>query len=371
VVGATVIVATENNTVYAFDAATGTERWVRHLATPVPGSALPCGNIDPSGITSTPVVDMEHGVVWAVSFSLPARHVLWGLSLTRGAVVSSRDVDPPGANVLAEQQRGALVMVGSRVYVPYGGLFGDCSNYHGWVVGMSTADPSSPAKVTYETPTAGSAIWAPPGPVAASDGSIYVATGNGLPVDVAGQSDSVLRLSPSLEVQSTFTPASYVGLSATDADLGSTSPALLPNGLVFQIGKEGVGYVLHAVALGGVGGEVASGRICEGGFGGTAVDGDVVFVSCYGGLYAVRVTAQPALAVSWSARGVIPGPPTVAGGVVWVVDKRGALAGFSESTGVPVYRHSLGVVGSFPSSAATSGRLFVPDGNRVAAFRGV
>jgi outer membrane protein assembly factor BamB len=371
VVGATVIVATENNTVYAFEAATGTERWVRHLGAPVPGSALPCGNIDPSGITSTPVVDTERGVVWAVSFSLPAQHLLWGLSLTSGAVISSRDVDPPGANVLAEQQRGALVMVGSRVYVPYGGLFGDCSNYHGWVVGMSTSIPSSPAKVTYETPTARSAIWAPPGPVAAADGSIYVATGNGLPVDVAGQSDTVLRLSPSLEVQSTFTPADYVRLSATDADLGSTSPALLPDGLVFQIGKEGVGYVLHAAELGGVGGEAASARICDGGFGGTAVDGDVVFVSCYDGLYAIRVSPKPALLVSWSVRSVRPGPPTVAGGVVWVVDKSGALAGFSESSGSRVYRHSLSVAGSFPSPAAAGGRLFVPDGNRVAAFGGV
>src|SRR5262249_53577602 len=190
VVGATVIVATENDTVYAFDAATGPARWVRHLGPPVPGSALPCGNIDPSGITSTPVIDTERGVVWAVSFSLPARHTLWGLALSSGAVFSSRTVDPPGANVLAEQQRGALVIVGYRVYVPYGGLFGDCSNYHGWVVGMSITDPSSPAQVTYQTPTARSAIWAPPGPTAAPDGSIYVATGNGLPVDVAGQSDS-------------------------------------------------------------------------------------------------------------------------------------------------------------------------------------
>ena len=45
--------------------------------------------------------------------------------------------------------------------------------------------------------------------------------------------------------------------------------------------------------------------------------------------------------------------------------------GFSESTGAPVYRHSLSVAGSFPSPAAAGGRLFVPDGNRVAAFGGV
>jgi outer membrane protein assembly factor BamB len=310
-------------------------------------------------------------VVWLVSFSLPGGHTLWGLSVRSGAVVSSRNVDPPGAQVVALQQRGALVLDGSTVYVPYGGLFGDCGDYHGWVVGMSTANPGGPAKLTYETPTARSAIWAPPGPVVDSAGSIYVATGNGLPVDVAGQSNSVLRLSPALAVQSTFTPNDYASLSASDRDLGSTSPALLPNGLVFQIGKEGVGYLLHAANLGGLGGQAVSAPICAGGFGGTAVDGTVVFVSCFDGLYAVRVSAAPSLAIEWSATSVRPGPPVVAGGVVWVVDRAGALVGFSESGGRQVYRHALSVAGSFPSAAAASGRLFAPDGDRVVAFEGV
>jgi outer membrane protein assembly factor BamB len=371
VVGTTVIVATENDTVYALDAGTGTVRWHRHLGSPVPGSALPCGNINPSGVTGTPVVDAARSVIWVVSFSLPARHTLWGLAVGSGAILSSRDADPPGADVLAQQQRGALVMDGSTVYVPYGGLFGDCSDYHGWLIGLSASNPASTAEVTYETPTARSAIWAPPGAVVAPDGSIYVATGNGLPVDVAGQSDSVLRLSPALAVQSTFTPANFERLSAADQDLGSTSPALLPNGLVFQIGKEGVGYVLHAAQLGGLGGEAASARICAGGFGGTAVDGNQVFVSCYDGLYALRVTAGARLAPLWSATGVRPGPPIVAGGVAWVIDRGGALTGFSEQTGAEVYRHSLGVAGSFPSPAAAAGRLFAPDGDRVAAFQGV
>jgi outer membrane protein assembly factor BamB len=371
VVGSTLMVATENDTVYAFDVVTGAQKWVRHLGTPVPGSALPCGNINPSGITSTPAVDAAHRVVWVVSFSLLAGHTLWGLSVAGGAVVSSRNVDPPGADVVAQQQRGALVMDGSTVYVPYGGLFGDCSDYHGWVVGMSTDNPSSLTKLTYETPTARSAIWAPPGPVVDPAGSIYVATGNGLPVDVAGQSNSVLRLSPALAVQSTFTPSNFAALSATDRDLGSTSPTLVPGGFVFQIGKEGVGYLLRAGNLGGVGGEATSARICDGGFGGTAVDGEVVFLSCFQGLYAVRISAGPALTVDWSAPNVRPGPPIVAGGVVWVIDKAGSLVGFSESAGKEVYDHALHVAGSFPSPAAADGRLFAPDGDRVAVFGGV
>jgi outer membrane protein assembly factor BamB len=371
VVGSTLLVATENNTVYAFDPSTGAQQWVRHLAAPVPGSALPCGNIDPSGITGTPVVDTGRRVVWVVSFSLPAGHTLWGLSLASGAVVSSRHVDPPGAKVVAQQQRGALAMYGSTVYVPYGGLYGDCSDYHGWVVGMSTANPGSGAQLTYVTPTARSAIWAPPGPVVDPAGSIYVTTGNGLPVDVAGQSDSVLRLSPSLAVQSTFTPANFASLSASDRDLGSTSPALLPNGLVFQIGKEGVGYLMHAADLGGVGGEATSARICAGGFGGTVVDGSLLIVSCFDGLYAVRVSDAPAMTVVWSDTSVRPGPPIVAGGAVWVMDRAGALVGFSESAGRQVYRYPLSVAGSFPSPAAGGGRLFAPDGDRVAVFEGI
>jgi outer membrane protein assembly factor BamB len=371
VVGSMLIVATEHNTVYAFDAATGAPRWVRHLGTPVPGSALPCGNIDPSGITGTPAVDAARRVVWVVSFSLPAGHTLWGLALTGGAVVSSRSVDPPGVKVVAQQQRGALVISGSTVYVPYGGLFGDCSDYRGWVVGMSVANSTSRHQLTYQAPTARSAIWAPPGPVVDSAGSIYVATGNGLPVDVAGQSDSVLRLSPELAVESTFTPENFASLSATDRDLGSTSPALVPNGLVFQIGKEGVGYLLHSADLGGVGGEAASARICAGGFGGTAVDGGLIFVSCFDGLYALRVVAGPSLETAWSVTSVRPGPPIVAGGMVWAVDRNGALVGFSESAGRELYRHSLDVAGSFPSPAAGAGRLFAPDGKRVAAFEGI
>ena len=376
VVGSAVIVATEGDTVYALDVSTGSQRWVRHLAAPVPGSSLPCGNIDPSGITGTPVADPARGLLWVVSFSLPSGHTLWSVALASGAVISSRNVDPPGADRRAEQQRGALLMDGSTVYVPYGGLYGDCSDYHGWVVGMSTSAVTSATQLTYETPTARSAIWAPPGPVLGTDGSLFLATGNGIPVDVAGDSNSVVRLSPSLAVEGSFTPANYASLSAADQGLGSTSPAILPGGLVFQVGKQGVGYLLRGTALGGLAGQRASSQICGGGFGGTAVDGESVFVACYDGLFAVSVSAgadgsRPRLAPVWSARGVRPGPPMVAGGAVWAVDKGGALVGFAETTGTEIYRQSIGVAGSFASPAAANGRLFAPDSDRITAFQGI
>jgi outer membrane protein assembly factor BamB len=376
VVGSTLVVATENDTVYAFDADTGVERWSRHLAHPVPKSALPCGNIDPSGITGTPVIDTSTGIVWVVTFSLPGGHMLWGLQMGTGAIASSRPADPPGADARAEQQRGALALDRGSVDIPYGGLYGDCSDYHGWVVGLSARRLTDPTTATFETMAARSGIWAPPGPVVAPGGSIYVATGNGLPVSPADQADSVLRLSPALAVGDSFTDANFVRLSSTDSDLGSTSPALLPGGLVFEIGKEGMGFLLSAAHLGGLGGQLASAHICAGGIGGDAVDGDLVLVSCYDGLYAVavspaRASSPPVLSVRWSATGFQPGPPIVAGGVVWVVKGTGELAGFDLASGARRYSHGVSVAGSFPSPAAAGGWLFVPDGDRVAVFAGV
>src|SRR5207237_8272768 len=59
-----VIAATEADTVYALDAATGQIGWRAKLGTPVNGGSLPCGNIDPSGITGTPVVDPATNTVY-------------------------------------------------------------------------------------------------------------------------------------------------------------------------------------------------------------------------------------------------------------------------------------------------------------------
>lgn len=380
VVGSSVIVATENDTVYSLSAATGVLGWSRHLGTPVDGATLACGNISPSGITGTPVADPATGALWVVIFrsSAPGRspqHLLWSLDLSTGAVTSQQTADPPGSDPRAEQQRGALALANSRVYVPYGGLYSDCSDYHGWVMGYPAARGTAASIVSFETPTVREAgIWAPPGPVVASDGSLYVATGNGTPTTAIDDSDSVVRLSPTLQVEATFTPSNYATLSAGDLDLGSTSPALVAGGLVFQVGKEGVGYVLAAGHLGGLGGQLSSAQVCQGGFGGDAVDGDVVVVSCFEGLYAVRITpeplAHPGLAVVWKASGTRPGPPVLAGGLVWVVDRGGALTGYDATTGAVRARSSVTVSGSFPTLAAANGRLFVPSGDRIAAYQG-
>jgi len=74
--GPNVLVATENNTIYSLDAGTGEINWQEHLGTPVPNSSLPCGNVNPVGITGTPVIDGATHTIYAVGMLFPTEHPL-------------------------------------------------------------------------------------------------------------------------------------------------------------------------------------------------------------------------------------------------------------------------------------------------------
>ena len=79
VVGNRVIVATEGDSLYALDPNTGSVQWHTNVGAPVPLSSLPCGNIDPLGITGTPVYDPATGLVFAVAEISGPAHILVGL----------------------------------------------------------------------------------------------------------------------------------------------------------------------------------------------------------------------------------------------------------------------------------------------------
>jgi hypothetical protein len=138
VVGPNVIIATENDSVYDLDANTGSVIWRTHLGTPVRGGELPCGDIDPSGITGTPAIDTSRRVVYVVAFLTPVHHELFALDLSTGTVKFHVPIDAPEADPKVEQQRAALAFSGGYVYVAYGGLFGDCGPYHGCSVNLSS-----------------------------------------------------------------------------------------------------------------------------------------------------------------------------------------------------------------------------------------
>jgi outer membrane protein assembly factor BamB len=358
VIGGRVLVATEHDSLYALDARTGNIVWHTSLGSPVPLSSLPCGDIDPLGITGTPVFDPQTGLIFAVAEVTGPAHVLVGVDLATGHVRVRRVVDIPGMDPRTHQQRAALALSGGRVYVAYGGLFGDCGQYHGVVV-ASRIDGTGPL-LSYQVPTAREAgIWATPGPVIDAQGNLYVSVGNGAATGGAwDDSDSILRLSPTLQLEDAFAPQSWPSDNASDADLGSMGPVLLPHGLLFADGKSGKGYLLRANQLGGVGGQLQTISLCAA-FGGAAVSGDSAIIPCTDGLRQITIAAGPQVVVDWHAPQAVTGPPIIGGQTVYSLDPSGTLNALDIATGALRAEISVGAASRFATPTLSQGRVFV------------
>jgi outer membrane protein assembly factor BamB len=367
IVSGHVLVATENNTVYSVDLFSGAVVWSRHLGDPVDSSTLPCGDIGPvTGITGTPAADVISGRLYVVAFLRGHHHMLFTLSLVDGSVIASQPVDPVGSVPAVQQERGALALGVGRVYIAFGGLYGDCGNYHGYVVGVPLSGGSM---LVYKTPVASAAgIWNPAGPALGMTGNVYVVTGNGSVTRSFGYSNSVIELTPNLQVSSFFAPANWQALDAGDTDLGSVGATLLQGlGLVVAIGKQGVAYLLRADQLGGVGGQIASRAVCSGAWGGTAWLGPMVWVPCSDGLVALSVT-QTSISVAWRAA-PRTASPIIAAGAVWAIDaEAGLLYALDIMSGAVLYRTNLGPARHFSTPAASEGFIVAPAGTHVVAY---
>ena len=367
VYGGDVFIATENNSVYALNAQTGSVVWRTNLGPPVVANQLPCGDIEPvAGITGTPVIDPTTGILYVVSFSA-MHHTLSALKVSTGAVVFHESATPPNFNDTTQQERTALTLANGMVYIGYGGLAGDCAQYYGWEVGLPANAPGK--MVYYQVPvTREGAIWAPSGAAADPSGNVYVTTGNGASTTTFDHSDSVIKLSPTLTEEGYFAPTDWLQLSQTDGDLGSLAPAIVGPNLLFQIGKEGIGYLLNASQLGGIGGQIFSTPVCDESFGGTAFSSPYIFVPCINGLFELQV-ANGTFSTRMAIGNLNAGPPIVTDGVVWTVDSNsGTLFGLSVSDGHQDYTFSLGSVEHFTGPAAGEGRLFVAATNVVESF---
>src|SRR5215469_16317816 len=175
VIGSTVIAATERDMVYGLSLRTGRVLWSRRVATPLPLSSQPCGNLDPLGITSTPV--FYRGLIYIVAQNGRLKHVLVGLNPVSGRVRYRRSVPSPDHRPYYDQQRSALAAGNGRIYVTFGGHFGDCGPYIGSVVGVPAAGPGAGSTpiISYKVPSRREAgIWSPGGPVTAKNGTQYV-----------------------------------------------------------------------------------------------------------------------------------------------------------------------------------------------------
>jgi hypothetical protein len=378
---------------------------------------LPCGNIDPLGITGTPVIDPQSqalylGAMIRAKASGAPRHFIFGLSLQDGSVLPGWPVDVEAAlrangktfHSSVQNQRGALTIVDNTVYVPYGGHFGDCGDYQGWVASIALQPPHTVR--SWSTRARGGGIWAPGG--VSSDGKgIYVATGNTLDARAWNDGEAVIRLGLDLALaarpQDFFAPSNWQELDAADADLGGANPLLLslpgasPSELVLALGKDGNAYLLNRLNLGGIGGSIQMKAVSSGAIrtspayfssgGGAFVAFQGRGVDCPAGpggdLTVVKIAtgAPPELSVAWCAAENGRGSPMItttdgrANPIVWVVGAEGSnrLRGFRGDTGAVVFAgggaaEGMSQVRRFQTPIAVDRHLYIAADQRVYAF---
>lgn len=376
-----VFVGTENDTVYAMSAANGAILWSDHLATPAAASSLPCGDITPvNGITSTMVIDPATSVLYASTEVATASggvgHEMFAISLADHQVLWSRDLDQPGWTASAQLQRAGLGISDGHVMVGFGGNYGDCGNYHGWVIGVP--ESGSGPLLAYKVPTAlQGGIWGPAGITVDPAGDVFVATGNGSAVQ--GQpfdhGDAVIELSPQLSEIQYFAPTDWAQDNEDDGDLGSTSPVLLGNGQLFEVGKESTSYLLNASTLGGIGGQVASLNVCFS-IGATAYLSPSAYVVCNTEGRIIQVVIGPGnsmhLGWTWTSPSGGASSPTIAGGVMWAIDPGAStLYGIDLSNGTTLYSQPfhVGALAHFVAVSAAEGMLVLAGFGGVEAFR--
>ena len=382
VVGSEVIAATENDSVYALNRTTGKTIWRTHVGTPVqqpPPNG--CGNIYPLGITGTPIYDAGNGLVYAVAEVTGYHHMLVALDATTGALRLHRSLDiPTSSNQPAfNQQRPGLAIDNGRVYATFGGLSGDCGPYQGSVVSAPLAGDGP--LTSWRTPTSREgAIWAPGGPVVGPDANLWVSVGNGASGtgDPYDGSDSVTELSPDLQRVAYFAPTTWADDNDHDLDLGSTQPVLTAGNTVFIMGKRGVGYLLDAANLGGIGGQLAEQSVCKA-FGTAAVSGSTVYEPCRddGGLAAVQVSAaNKTIKVLWRGPSDSNGVPVVGGGAVWVTHYSddghgGTLYALNPDTGEVEHQISIDQdLPHFSSLSLSGGSAYVSTLSGITAING-
>ena len=364
------IVGTEKDTVYAFDQSYR-QVWKRSLGSPSPAEERQCGDINPLGITGTPVYDATTNHVFLVAeHGGSVRHELYALDATSGRVAWSKSVDLPGVSARDMQQRGALAIAGNRVWVSYGAQAGDCGNYKGRVVGVPLDGGSN--VIFYSPPTRrGGGIWNPNGPTVDAAGHLLVVSANGaaFPGDAYDHTNSVLELDANAMAIDSFAPADWAANNQGDVGLGSQGVALIGTKWAVLGGKSGPVYVLRQGHLGGIGGQVDVKNICLS-FGGAAVDGDVVYLPCTDGVRAVRVDDAGKLHVLWHASGSITGSPVIGGGRIWALDTTaGVLHALDPATGKSLSQVDVGVANRFATPALYGADVIIPTLAGIAVVR--
>jgi Bacterial Ig-like domain (group 2) len=269
-----VYVATEHDSVYAFDAdsyGSGTPLWQVSLLksgeTPVTGSDI----LPFLGVTSTPVIDSTSNTIYVVSSQKStasgSTYRLNALDITTGAqkfggpvtihasVAGTNSTNVNGTVSLPGSciQRAALLLANGNVYMG----FGNC--HSGWLLsynaktlvqnGVFNSSPNIDGEGTYGG--AGGVWMGSGGPIADSAGNVYVSTGNGPWDGKTAYGDSILKFSPTLKLTDYFTPFDYAYLNCHDGDLAAGGILMIPGSTdIVGGGKGGRLYLVNTANMG-------------------------------------------------------------------------------------------------------------------------
>ena len=404
-----IIAVTESNNVYALDTSAGNVIWQRNVGPPVAVTNLPCGDINPLGITGTPVVDLASRTLFFDAMTTPdngttKKHLIFAMNVDTGTINSGWPVDVDakasfGGRVFtsfSQNQRGALSVLGGYLYVPYGGHAGDCSTYYGWLVGVDLNESSN--VVAWVTPARGGGMWAPGG-VAGDELTPFTATGNTFGASTWSGGESIIRFQPgpifSGLTNDYWAPTNWVSLDASDLDMGGSGPLMVdvpgatPSKLVVALGKDGNAYLLNRTNLGGVSAPLARAHISSS----TIVEAAATYrtaqgtyVVCRGNstrLIAFRIdpASPPTITGAWTNSQGGQGSPFVTSTdgandvVVWGIGAEGdqRLHGFDGDTGAVVFKGGGGnelmaATRRFNTGIAARGRIYVAADRKIYAF---
>jgi len=258
-----VFVATEHDSVYAFDAdKSGPPLWHRSLippgATTVPNAHA---ELEELGITGTPVIDASTGTLYVVAETLNSGRVVFRLHALKVATGQEEGgspavIKPSGFQPKQQMQRPGLLLASGNVYAAFGSTGDDTPPYHGWIIAFS-ASSLAQVGVWNSTPGGGEgAVWmSGAGLAASSTGNVYAMTGNGSWNGTSNLSNSFVRLSPNLTPLDYFTPFNQAALTAQDLDLGAGGVLLVDSRSAFPDEAIGCGkfpaiYVVDRINMG-------------------------------------------------------------------------------------------------------------------------
>ncbi|HXR14296.1 MAG TPA: PQQ-binding-like beta-propeller repeat protein [Solirubrobacteraceae bacterium] len=329
--------------------------------------------------TSSPILDPDQRYLYATS----PNGVIHKLAIEDGR-------EQPGWPVRItptpdrEKLTASLNISGGYLLASTGGYYGDAPPYVGHIVAISLTDH----KVAYVFNTlcadrdtiimpsscsaSDSAILSRSGPVVEPGGGrVLIATGNGPYNGTTDFGDSVIELTlPTLKLRQAYTPTDQAKLNSGDLDLGSGSPAILPGGLAWIAGKDGIQRVLNLSALDGsapgtpphTGGELQTLPTPAGQqlFTAPAVWGKLMFVADDGGTTAYRVSGGH-MHELWS-NGTAGTSPIVAGGLLYVYNPGGSLVVYRPASG-RVLATLQAASGHWNSPIVVDGHIIVPTGN--------